>query len=158
MVLMPSGQRICFDFQAGRCHRANCRFEHVGSDDRVLSQFERMEIQRRLENERRLEQVDDYFAAESRQTLLPAVQEMCLNLFGVEPATVPECTSLLQTCFVHISDYVAECQKSRFERYFGRIKLSSVHALHRRCDQIGYYPRERAKTDTLRHLLRVLSR
>eukprot|EP00042_Codosiga_hollandica_P025903 m.118882 g.118882 ORF g.118882 m.118882 type:complete len:154 (-) comp52025_c0_seq8:185-646(-) len=104
---MASRLRICFDFQAGRCNRANCRFDHIDSDDIVLSQFERMEIQKRLENELRLKQVDVYFAAESRQNLLPALQEMCLNLFGVEPATVTDCSSMLQTCFVHISDYVA---------------------------------------------------
>jgi len=88
--------------------------------------------------------VNEYFEGKSELTIL---KEMCQNLCDEVPSTKSQCRKLLKGVYINIYDYV--------DREYWR-KVATIRQLRYRCKERGYFNRERAKSEGLRHLLKIL--
>eukprot|EP00053_Salpingoeca_punica_P017083 m.163386 g.163386 ORF g.163386 m.163386 type:complete len:127 (-) comp17110_c7_seq4:812-1192(-) len=81
-------------------------------------------------------------------TPLQCLQRICNKLQLEGPFdSVSQCKRALQGVHIHILDFVN-----------GRLQpLADLAALRRRCKEIGYFPRQQAKSEGLRGLLHHLS-
>jgi len=101
-------------------------------------------LEKELEEERRVEAVNDYFEGKSK---LEIVQELCQNLLGDQSDTVTGCLELLKGTYINIFDYV----DGNYEK-----TCDSVQELRKRCRERGFFNREKAKNENLRPLLKKL--
>ena len=88
--------------------------------------------------------VNEYFADKSH---LEIFQEIAMNLVGKTGKTIAECKKLLQGIFIHILDYINGNYADTYEKKSQLIK---------RCRKIGFFPKEKAKSEGLRDLLEKL--
>merc|ERR1719197_435234 len=128
-------------------------------EQEVLSQIEELERklaklqvkESRLAKERseevKIGEVNDYF--DNFKSKLEIYQEVCKNLLGEVPDSVSKCEELLKGVYINIFDYVEGNYDKTFEN------LSELRKYCRKGNP-GFFPKERAKSENLRCLLKKL--
>ena len=122
---------------------------------------EKQRLRNRQQQERKQEKkIKEVLKYTEGMTELKILQDMCdklrdfidLGKDGAVPGTRTQCKSHLKKIYINIFDYIQGIATGKF------LVLKSVSELNKRCNKIGRFPLERAKSKGLKVFLKNLYR